>query len=108
MNCLSCRREIADSSSFCCYCGAHQAPGVAGQRLMRSIMDKKIAGVCSGFADYFGVDPTVMRIIWAFVTLATGIVPGLAAYLVAWFLMPQAPFVAARDAASHAPGPQAR
>ena len=105
MNCLVCRKEIADSSRFCCYCGARQAPGVAGQRLMRAILDKKIAGVCGGFADYFAVDPTVMRIIWAFITLATGIVPGIAAYRVAWFLMPQAPFIAAPGGATQTPTP---
>ncbi|HVB35257.1 MAG TPA: PspC domain-containing protein [Patescibacteria group bacterium] len=107
MNCSACHREIADSSSFCCYCGARQAPSPPGKRVTRSILDKKVAGVCGGFAEYFGIDATILRIIWAFVTLATGLVPGVAAYLVAWFLMPQAPFVQASPSSAHTgtPGP---
>lgn len=110
MQCSACHREIADFSNFCYYCGARQAPGWGGKRLMRSVLDKKIAGVCGGFAEYFAVDPTIMRIIWAFVTLATSLVPGILTYAIAWILMPQAPFVsapaaAAPRAATPGPGP---
>lgn len=101
MNCLACHREIADNSNFCYYCGARQVPGAAGKRLMRSVMDKKIAGVCGGSAEYFGVDSTLFRIMWVFVTLATGIIPGILAYVVAWFLMPLAPYVTATAADPH-------
>ena len=48
--------------------------------------DKKIAGVCAGFARYFGVDVTLMRILWIIVALGTGI--GFVAYIVAWIVMP--------------------
>ena len=101
MNCIACHREIADYSNFCYYCGARQAPGAAGKRLMRSVMDKKIAGVCGGAAEYFGVDSTLFRIIWVFLTLATGIIPGLLAYVVAWMLMPISPYVTATTTAPH-------
>jgi phage shock protein C len=49
--------------------------------------DKKIAGVCSGFARYFGMDVTLMRILWIIVALGTGI--GFVAYFVAWIAMPR-------------------
>lgn len=107
MICMACQREIADYSNFCYYCGTRQAPGVVGKRLMRSSYDKKFAGVCGGFAEYFAMDSTIFRIVWAFVTLATGIVPGILAYVVAWMLMPQAPYLAAPAAAPHAQPPGA-
>ena len=49
--------------------------------------EKKIAGVCAGFARYFGVDVTLMRILWIIVALCTGI--GFIAYIVAWIVMPR-------------------
>ena len=68
------------------------------RRLSRSVTDQKIAGVCGGFAGYFGLDSTVVRVVWALLTFVPGgIVLGVLAYLVAWFIMPSeaAPHVAA-------------
>ena len=68
------------------------------RRLRRSVTDRKIAGVCGGFAGYFGLDATVVRVVWAILTFVPGgIVLGLVAYLVAWFIMPSeaVPHVAA-------------
>lgn len=54
---------------------------------MRSVTDKKIAGVCSGVAKYLDVDVTVVRLIWiTLVFLPPSI--GLIAYIVAWIVMP--------------------
>ena len=50
--------------------------------------DKKIAGVCAGFAEYFDMDLTLMRVIW----VALLLVPpnlGLIGYIVAWAVMPK-------------------
>ena len=59
------------------------------RRLSRSVTDQKIAGVCGGFAGYFGLDSTVVRVVWALLTFVPGgIVLGVLAYLVAWFIMP--------------------
>ena len=49
--------------------------------------DKKIAGVCAGFARYFEVDVTLMRVLWLIVAFFTGI--GFIAYIIAWILMPR-------------------
>lgn len=95
MICSTCRREIVDYSNYCYYCGARQVAGVVSKQLRRSSVDKKIAGVCGGFAEYLGADPTIVRIIWIFVTIATGFAPGIIAYAVAWILMPEAPPAAA-------------
>jgi len=62
------------------------------RRLHRSVSDRKIAGVCGGLAEYFAVDPTLVRLVWAIATIVPGaIVFGILAYLVAWFIMPESP-----------------
>lgn len=61
-------------------------------RLTRSTTDRKLAGVCGGLAEYFSVDSTVVRVLWAILTIIPGaIVLGIVAYLVAWFIMPSSP-----------------
>jgi phage shock protein C len=54
--------------------------------LQRNIRDRKIGGVAAGLGDYFGVDPTIVRLAFVLLVLAGGI--GLVAYLVAWLVMP--------------------
>jgi phage shock protein PspC (stress-responsive transcriptional regulator) len=62
------------------------------RRLTRSTTDRKLAGVCGGLAEYFNVDATLVRVIWAILTIVPGcIVLGILAYLVAWFIMPDSP-----------------
>jgi phage shock protein PspC (stress-responsive transcriptional regulator) len=48
--------------------------------------NKKIAGVCAGFARYFEVDVTLVRALWLAVAITTGL--GFLAYLAAWIIMP--------------------
>ena len=68
------------------------ATDATARRLHRSISDRKIAGVCGGLAEYFGVDPTLVRLLWAIATIVPGaVVFGILAYLVAWFIMPEKP-----------------
>ena len=50
------------------------------------IQDKKVCGVCGGIANYFDVDPTVIRLIWVIFTLVGG--SGLIAYIIAAIIMP--------------------
>jgi phage shock protein C len=64
-------------------------------RVVRSRSDKRIAGVCGGLAEYFDVDPTIMRIAWVVVSIVLGAgILGVIAYLIAWFIIPQAPAAA--------------
>jgi phage shock protein C len=65
---------------------------MAQRYLMRSATDKKLAGVCAGFADYFGLDTTLTRILWVLLTFFTGFFPGFIIYIVAWSVMPIAPY----------------
>lgn len=57
------------------------------RRLVKS-QDKKIAGVCGGFAEYLNLDPTVIRIVYALLTLGTIGFPGVLLYLICMFVMP--------------------
>jgi phage shock protein C len=98
MVCQNCQKEIAEGSKFCYNCGAQQA-GVAGgsvpsgapvsKRLMRSSRDKKIAGVCAGLAEYFDLDPTIIRVVWLLAIFLGG--TGVLAYLILWIVLPVAP-----------------
>jgi phage shock protein PspC (stress-responsive transcriptional regulator) len=58
------------------------------KRLYLSQTDKKIAGVCGGLAEYFEVDPTVVRLTAVVAGLITGVLPMLIAYLIAWIIVP--------------------
>jgi len=70
-----------------------------GKRLYRS-NDRILGGVCGGIAEYFGIDPSLVRIAWVILTLAAG--SGILLYLLAWLIIPPSPY-----AASPAPGGQA-
>ncbi|NLL46971.1 MAG: PspC domain-containing protein [Firmicutes bacterium] len=58
------------------------------KRIFRS-REKKIAGVCGGLAEYFNIDPTIVRLIWLILVLAYG--TGIAAYFIAWLVIPETP-----------------
>ena len=51
--------------------------------------NKKICGVCAGIAEYFDIDPTIVRLIWAAVTLAGG--SGILIYIIAALVMDDYP-----------------
>lgn len=90
MYCTRCGSELTEREIYCSQCG--EATERAGaretpRRLMRSLADKKIAGVCSGMAKYMNVDVTIIRLIWItliFVPPSVGVI----AYIVAWIVMP--------------------
>ncbi len=58
------------------------------QKKLRRSADKYVAGVCAGLAEYFGVDATLMRVIFA---LATIFFPGsgILAYIILWLVVPE-------------------
>ena len=69
----------------------HAPAGVCGQspkRLRRIVSQKKIAGICAGFAEYFDTDVTLMRIIWVALLLLPPQI-GLFAYIICWFVLPK-------------------
>jgi phage shock protein C len=58
------------------------------ERKFKLSKDAKLAGVCGGIAEYFNVDPTLIRLVWALVTLCTVCV-GLIGYLICAVIMPK-------------------
>ena len=49
--------------------------------------DKKIAGVCAGLAEFFGIDPTAMRVAYTLLTVFTCF-SGVLAYIIMWIIIP--------------------
>jgi phage shock protein C len=68
------------------------------RQLRRSRRDRQIAGVMGGLAEYFGVDPTLLRVIYVVGSILSAAFPGLLVYLVLWILIPQAEDGAGLDA----------
>lgn len=60
------------------------------RQLLRPMDDRIVAGVCSGIGRYLSIDPTLIRVAFAVLTILTW-GTALIAYPVAWFLMPEAP-----------------
>lgn len=92
MFCTKCGTQLRDQDRFCAQCGAAagrqpEAAPPAKRQLARSMHDKKIAGVCSGFAHYLDMDVVLVRIAWLTVALVSGV--GFVAYLIAWIAMPK-------------------
>jgi phage shock protein PspC (stress-responsive transcriptional regulator) len=59
------------------------------KRLYRSRTKRIIAGVCGGIAEYFNIDPTIVRLLWLLLTLSGG--TGLVVYILAWVIIPEEP-----------------
>ncbi|WP_270565958.1 PspC domain-containing protein [Clostridium beijerinckii] len=59
------------------------------KRLYLSVTDKKLAGVCGGIAEYFGLDSTLVRIGWAILIVCAG--SGLLLYIICALIIPKRP-----------------
>ena len=106
MFCPQCGKEYSQQVNFCYQCGtAMAAPTWRRKKLMRSRTDEKIAGVCGGFAEYFDMDATLMRLLWLALVLVGGW--GVLAYIIAWIVMPEEPILQTAPSAQPAPAPQA-
>ncbi|HHT92490.1 MAG TPA: PspC domain-containing protein [Clostridiaceae bacterium] len=57
------------------------------KRIYRKRNDRKLAGVCSGIADYLNLDPTIVRLLWAVLTLAYG--TGILIYIICALVIPE-------------------
>ncbi|MCS6951649.1 MAG: PspC domain-containing protein [Bryobacterales bacterium] len=92
MYCTQCGFQLRDEDLYCARCSVPARPEARRRdgsrpRLVRVLSEKKIAGVCAGFARYFDVDVVLIRVIWLAAALTTGV--GFIAYLVAWMVMPK-------------------
>ena len=59
------------------------------KKLYRSLKNRMLAGVCAGVADYFGLDPTVIRLAWVVFSCLGG--SGILAYIICAIVIPNAP-----------------
>jgi len=59
------------------------------RRLYRSRYDKKLGGVCAGLANFFQIDPTLVRLLWVLLVVFYG--AGILAYIIAWIIVPEEP-----------------
>ena len=92
MVCSHFSREVAENANYCAFCGGRLRSATSCRRLTLSSADSKIAGVCGGIAEYFNVDPTIVRLIWAALSVIPGgFVGGIVAYLFAWIIIPKGP-----------------
>jgi len=89
MYCNYCGKVIQDDANHCAYCGKRVGVVMARKRLMRPRQGRKIAGVCLGFAEYFDLDVTLVRIVLLVASVMTGV--GLLSYPIAWIIMPEEP-----------------
>ncbi len=113
MFCTSCGRAIDGSARFCSNCGAAVAgapeptpfaPGYAASNsvpppsyggypsgtLLRPRYPRMIAGVCSGIAQHYGADVTIVRLVLVLCVLFAGF--GIGLYIIAWIVIPEAPY----------------
>ncbi len=60
------------------------------RKLYRSIKDKMLAGVAGGLAEYFNVDPTIVRVVFVISLFLGG--AGVLAYILLWIIVPEEPF----------------
>ena len=58
------------------------------KKLYRSKTDKKLAGVCGGVAKFFSIDATIVRVLWALLSLSS---VGIIAYIICAFVIPEEP-----------------
>lgn len=101
MYCNYCGKVIQDDANVCAYCGVRVGASAARKRLIRPRQGRKIAGVCLGFAEYFDVDVTVVRVVWLIASFTTII--GMVSYPIAWIVMPEEPLQLASGAPAGKP-----
>lgn len=58
--------------------------------MLKKSKDKKIAGVCGGLAEWFGWDPTIVRIAYILISIFSVAFPGILVYIILWVIMPNA------------------
>jgi len=87
--CPYCAEEIRSEAVKCRYCGSIVEGDPLTRSWYRSHAGKKIAGVCAGLAEEFGISVTIIRLAFVLATLIGG--PGIVIYIVLWMIMPYRP-----------------
>ncbi len=61
------------------------------KKLYRSQTDQKIAGICGGLGEIYGLDSNLVRIVFVFLALITHLVPLVITYFIAWLILTEGP-----------------
>ena len=99
MFCANCGNTLESSARFCPMCGSMRegippllaGRGAGAEWQSRRVQQRMIAGVCAGFAEHYGWDLGVVRILTVGVTLLTGV--ALFVYLAAWIILPEGQYL---------------
>jgi phage shock protein PspC (stress-responsive transcriptional regulator) len=57
--------------------------------LRRSRRNRVLAGVAGGLAEYFGMDPTLLRVLYVVASVVSAAFPGILVYIILWIVMPE-------------------
>ena len=96
MYCTHCGKEIDAAARFCPACGAAMQPMAAGRapypgQLVRPRDRRMIGGVCAGFAQHYGWDLSVVRVV-AVLALFFSCGTAMLLYFAAWIIIPEEPY----------------
>lgn len=100
MYCSHCGKPLDATARFCPACGtvaqpfAYQPPPpatAARGQLTRPRYNRLIAGICAGLSLHYGWDLSLTRVVCALLIVFTGV--GVIAYLVAWIVIPEEPYI---------------
>ena len=58
-------------------------------RVLRRSSDKMLGGVCGGLAEYLGLDPTLVRLVYVLISIFSAAFPGILVYILLWIIMPE-------------------
>jgi len=72
-----------------------------GKKLYRSTNDKMLGGVAGGLAEYFGIDSTLVRVLFIVIVFLGG--GGIIAYIILWIVVPQKPYELPKNPFTQAP-----
>ncbi len=61
------------------------------KKLYRSRSNRMLSGVCGGLGDYFSIDVTIIRLVWVLISIMSVGFPGIIAYVIAVFIIPEEP-----------------
>src|SRR5258708_37262623 len=90
MYCNYCGKVIQEDANLCAYCGTRVGGMIARKRLVRPYVGRKVAGVCLGMAEYFDLDVSLVRVVWAIAAIL-GPPIGIIGYIIGWIGMPNGP-----------------